>query len=524
MKKALSNSKIITLLIAAIIMISAFAMGSLSLNKNAYADQRYQTIANDNFETLNTDTWAVDGDGFAVSNGSLKLEGGSKGDKIVSKKVVSTDTSIISDMTVISAKFYAKYYAGTPRFVFGLDANGNVTENTFIVQFVGEYQGYKCVARILAVNLVDGQLKEEALNVVPFNTIDKGANLEIRVNKNQTLSIFENGAELIGTKPITVGIDSYAGACGFVANSASDRLILDDVNIVSSTYYVPTSKSVSTNFSDNYHGAPISSDFVFKAADATKFAIKNGSLVYADSNVSDYIGSSFEYDAFIVDYKIIGISALTAENAWIGVDFGRATKDAAIGENATLAFNLVGGGDAFLANGEGTVNVVKQIPAALFANATYAEGETVSKIKASDVINVRIIAEGSTISLYIRPMGDINYTLYATVEDVEISGYVGLVTSNGTYMTLDDFAIVNQSAIYNVPTNEAPEKVYDIIPLRHDYNKYRDNPENLKEELNYLNGYPGTSSSIVGAIAIPSAILICAVAAAIIVKKAKESK
>lgn len=523
MKKTLSNSKIIIMLLVAILMISAFAMGNLSLSRNALAEQKFATIADDDFDTLDTQTWAVKGQGLTVSDGSLTIENGTKGDKIVSKKLAVTDTTIVSDMTVISAKFYAKYYAGTPRFAFGLDENGNVTENTFIVQF-GKYLNYKCVATIYDVVADGDALKETAINIIPFSTIDKGANIEIRVNKNQSIKIFENGNEIVGTKPLTVGIDSYAGACGFIVNSSSDKMIIDDAKITSSTYYVPTSKSVSTTFSDNYKGQILSPDFTFKAEDAQKLAIKNGALVYANANESDYFASSYEYDAFMVDFKISGISAQTAENAWFGVEFGRSAKDATVGEATTLAFNLVGGGDAFLANGEGEVSIVEQIPAALLANATYSEDGKVSDIKAYDVINVRVIAKDSTISLYIRSMGDIDYTLYATAENVALTGYIAIVSSTGVYMTLDDLAFINQSAIYNHPNSEAPEKIYNIIPLPHDYNKYRENPEDLKQELNYLNGAPGSGSSIVSAIVIPSAILMCVALAAIIVKKAKEQK
>ncbi len=522
MKKTLSNSKIITLLLVAILMISAFAIGNFSFNKSALAEQEKLTIANDDFSSNSIDgeVWNSVG-GISVSNGALNLAG-AKGDKIVAKKLATNDDSIIANMDVLTAKFDVKLTAGSFIFAFGLDTNGNITADSFGVKVE------KTSITIIDFNGTSLDYAEETdvINYLKAKNVSKGSTIEIRVNKDQSVKVFENGTELrdlFDNIALTKGINNYAGSCGFFVEKATTNATIDNAVITAVNYHVPVSKSVSTNFADDYKGSPLSPDFVFSADEASKFAVKNGTLVYAGSSDTDYIGSSFEYDAFIVDYKLTSISTDSAEDAWIGLDFGRSAKDAEIGANATLAFNLVGG-DVFLANGEGDVDVINTLPTDIFTNL---KAETVNTY---DVLNVRFIAKDSILSLYVKTAGDIDFVHYADVKNVDVSGYLALVSSGDVHMVIDDLAIINQSPIYDVPTNEAPEKQYDIIDLPHDYNKYREDPETLKDEINHLDkiqsgsASSGCGSNVVGSVVIPSAILMAVAVVAIIVKRAKEEK
>ncbi|MBQ4269385.1 MAG: hypothetical protein IJB97_07050, partial [Clostridia bacterium] len=241
-------------------------------------------------------------------------------------------------------------------------------------------------------------------------------------------------------------------------------------------------------------------------------------------------GTCYQYDDFILDYKLTDIYVGTEEvddmdktgaGRWFGLDIARPNYDTSYyGHYLMLYFNIVLNDNvantslnAFVTNSgptPETMQIVQDpIPMSLFRDISYdGSSKLLEDVAAEDAVCVRWVAENNVLKLYMKKASEVQFTWYATISGIETNGYMALCCTGFTHLHLDDFSLANTSTVYSCASNEAPEKQIIEVEAPYDYNKYRDNDENFENELNYLNA-TGCGSSVSGMI-LP-AVLIGAV-------------
>ena len=452
---------------------------------------------NENFSDYDPDD--VDGENFFANYGHGKdyvltgnsylevANGAALGDKLLAKKTVKEDNSVSENVLVINAEFSIKFDSAASNdekfaFVFGLDATSAEPNQG------GGYLAFSKSEAVLKVfeNGVQVSEDEDNTTALPIAvTGENGLNIKIKITKSGLAGLYkatDTGDALIKSFNYAK-VEKYAGYAGFASlSNISHPICIDDLSIFNSSYYVPITKSVTHNFSNDYFGNTGHEDFYLPNEVKQNVFVKDGRLVYQGASDNAFFGSAHQYDAFILDYKICNVLTgpetssmeYTARGKWFGLDISRKLKTYTTYGNYTMLNFCIAPSeessseylqhfsqpDAELTYDDVQVVQHTAIPCQLFKNIMY-DGMTRTKdmIKEEDFVCVRWISDGTNISLYLKRNGEIEFTKYATAKNLEINGYFALCCTGFTYLELDDFSMTNTSPIYVCADNEVPETV-----------------------------------------------------------------
>jgi len=409
------------------------------------------------------------GTGFEVvkPDSSLTLATAKQGDGVQYNTPINIETSIIEDLEVLKTKFDVSFTnAGDSiAYAFGI-AEGKTYEDGSYACVV-EKEGFKIVR-------YENGAETVILEKVAANLSNK-AEIQIVANKNGEISVSVNGEEK-GVCQVDVK-DYYAGFFGFYAvKENSGTVSVDNVRTVMQTYKVPVTKSVSHNFSNDFFGNEGFEDFVINV-DAGKIQVVDGKLSLEGISDSSYFGSAYEYDNFIVDYKLCSVKTgdgATAENKWLGLDIGRSNSGKTqYGTHFMLAYEITPTASEVslwayvhetsnVDREELSQNIVqhRRIPREYFEAIQYdGVSKTEGDVLERDALCIRYVAENGTIRMYLKRAFEAEYELYATVSNVDTMGYVTINCTGYTTLKIDDFSVSNISNVYINADTYAPETI-----------------------------------------------------------------
>lgn len=456
--------------------------------------------------------------------------------RLMASRSVAEDKSTLVDFEVINAKFLAKVDSGKSAFLFGVKGfPGKLDDGAYAVEFIKTTDGAE--VSLVKYYKEKQEIKSDVLGTLPAYSVgSEWAEIEISVNKNGKVTVYENGMTL-GTLE---GVQKYSGSCGLMIVEEGTNASFDNVDISSYIYDIPTTKSVSTDFENDYLGPVSKPDFVMGVNNSNTYHIADGELVYKGAIRDDFLAANYEYDTFVVEYKITSIlsqcshsgSCDCAESTpsynWIGLDIGRKNASVKLGSYCSLGFYIAKRGPAkpgfikappsqigsieqtMVIDGQEITVTSSDISYELFRGVTYdGVNKLRSDVKASDAVCVKWVGNGNSIELYLKTAGEIEYVKYMTVNGINTSGYLALVNNNVSFFTLDDVVVTNTSPIYYVPTNLYPDRIILEKDEEYNPNDYRQNDDLFEEELSYLKdfNYGGCGSSVSGSIVVPSIIL-----------------
>lgn len=402
---------------------------------------------------------------------SLTFISSNKGDGVQYNYPMEEETSIIEDLEVLKMQYTASFAnaedGDAVAFAFGV-AGGQTFED----------YSYACLMEKDGVSLVFYENGEQTviLEKVSANLVS-GATVQVLANKNGEISLYVNDL-LKGSTTVDLDV-YYTGAFGFYAtNDNVGSVAIDNVRMVTKTYHVPVTKSVSHNFSNDFYGNEGFEDFVWHSThDERGMYVKDGKLVF--DNVADdtYFGSAHEYDNFVLDFKLCSVKVGangTGANKWLGIDIGRSNSGKTqYGTSFLLAHEIVPTADSVgywtythetsqYKQAELNKQIVqyKKLPKTYFDAIQYDDIEkTEADISAKDALCFRYVAENGTIRMYMKRACEAEYQLYATISGVETTGYVSLNVTGWTTLAIDDFSMSNISSVYVNADSYAPETV-----------------------------------------------------------------
>lgn len=449
-----------------------------------------------------------------VENGALEFNDAVNNDYIHSNVTVDNPDIIVTDIDVVDLSFNAKidkpdYKLGI---VFGYNSsNENLFKNTLVYEI-------SSTTGVLKEYDKDGnQTLPEASNTNNFESINIESQINIVINKLNGITVTEND------KPVSYGgttvkfgaVNNYFGSIALVMiNKGSVTPVncyVDQLKLKTSSYYVPKTKSVTHNFSNDYWGNEDNPDFYVRKSENEGTEVKDGRLVWKRASDNTRFGSAHQYDNFVLDFKlcaIYGNADETSENPditigdkWIGLDLSRSTVDTAIYSSyanlltyitpktqtgkAQVALNT----DKLSPITAGEIRSkwwVNNIPTNLFKDVTYSDASQRSLINDKDAVCFRYISEGGNITLCLKKACEINYTEIVTYYNLKLQGYFSLCCTGYTYVEIDDFSMSNTSPVFECADNDVPETITKIETeiIYDDQN----NPINLSEELKINTG------------------------------------
>lgn len=425
--------------------------------------------------------------GLAVyDNSALKFENAKANDRIMSVQSIAADTSVVMDMVVLDATFNVKMDAEAAltdeiAFVFGLSEQRTDPMKGSYAYVINKDGGR--LERYTANGKEESATQNANRNSFGSITSSKGATIRITVKKTGEFSVYENGNKIAASFD---KVETYAGYFGFAAFSdLSTDVLIDSVGVNSTSYYVPKTKSVTHNFSNDFFGNEGYEDFVTKALPDNSLYVENGKLVMHGASDGTFFGSAHQYDSFIMDYKLCNIyvgtpdmevTQATKEGRWLGFDLSRQTKKISdYGSYLMLYFTIVPSKNAsFVSLSAYTksssetaadpdsyvISKVRDIPVNYFNDIQY-DGVNSQKanIKDSDALCVRWVSENGVLKLYMKKASEADFTLYYTIMGLELNGYFALCNTGFLHAELDDFSMANTSPIYECADNEAPETI-----------------------------------------------------------------
>jgi hypothetical protein len=419
-------------------------------------------------------------------NSALQFENAKTNDRIISVQSIAADTSVVMDMVVLDATFNVKMDAEAAltdeiAFVFGLSEQRTDPMKGSYAYVINKNGGR------LEKYTADGkvELSSQNMNRNSFGSITgkNGANIQLTVKKNGEFAVYENGNKIAASFD---KVETYAGYFGFAAFSdLSTDVLIDSVGVNSTSYYVPKTKSVTHNFSNDFFGNEGYEDFVTKGLPDNSLYVKDGKLVMEGASDGTFFGSAHQYDSFIMDYKLCNIyvgtpdmevTQATKEGRWLGFDLSRQTKKISdYGSYLMLYFTIVPSKNAsFVSLSAYTksssetaadpdsyvISKVRDIPVNYFNDIQY-DGVNSQKanIKDSDALCVRWVSENGVLKLYMKKASEADFTLYYTIMGLELNGYFALCNTGFLHAELDDFSMANTSPIYECADSEAPETI-----------------------------------------------------------------
>ncbi len=510
------NDSYLAFAVSGIAAEQSFSVDNIVIEKadNSKVTEDFESMENLKFETVRKDTSKAIR-AIIYSPDSLSFAEAKKGARLVAKNVVEPDESILTRYEVINAEFNVEVTTGGISFVYALSQASSEPTSSGVYEYVMTATEGK-----LLCYGENGEATEIGKNVFTSVGQEGGAKINVSIDKAGTMTVYENGEKIKDAdgNEVVYEIEAYAGYLGFQAAEDNTTGKLDDVVINASTYFAPETKSLTNNFSTDYLGGEDTRDFYMTSTPSKTLKIENDKLCFDGCSDGTQFGTCYQYDNFILDYKLTDIYVGTDEvddmektgvGRWFGLDIGRPNYDTKYsGSYLLLYFHIVldeskqtSALNAYTTSGVSLPEKMKieqtPIPMSLFRDISY-DGEEVAleDVDEADAVCVRWVAENNVLKMYMKKACEIEYTLYATVTGIETNGYMALCCTGYTYLHLDDFSLANTSTVYTCASNEAPEKEIIEVEAPYDYNKYRDNDENFDKELNYLDEMGGCGSSV----------------------------
>ena len=412
-------------------------------------------------------------------------EGSALGDKLLAKRPVKEDTSLSQTVRVIDATFTLAFDENADidekvAFVFGLNDSGVTLENA---------SGAIIFDKANAVIRIPGQ-EDVNCALPPEITGENGLVVNIGVIKNGTVK-----ATFGEVTKTASGAKVQKGYTGFATVSDITHPVkVEDVTIKNTTYFVPVTKSVTHNFSNNFWGNEGYEDFYVTTAGVGDMHAENGKLKLSGCIDGCFFGSAYQYDAFILDYKLCSIYVETAYltgddeaadpddrnhskiHTWIGLDLSRSVKSysswgaygmphfeicpSTSSEFVHLQFYTREDSPLDQAEVAASIKRYQPIPTSYFRPLQY-DGvlKQASEIKEEDYLCVRWVSDGTNLTLYLKTNGESEFTKYAMIPNLELNGYFALSNPGYLYCEYDDFSMANTSPLYICADNEAPETI-----------------------------------------------------------------
>ena len=481
--------------------ISGLAGGATLSVDNVTIETEEKTTVEDfeNIEDLKFDIVRKDSSKavrlLVYSPDALSFTESPKGARLVAKNVVENDDSILTSYEVLNAEFNLAVNTGAVSFVYALPQASNEVATSGVYEYV--MTGTE--GKLLCYN-AEGEATEIGTNAFEAVGGEEGAKIQISIDKKGTMTVYENGAEVK-----VYEIEAYAGYVAFQAAEDATNAVLDDVVVKASTYFVPETKSLTNNFSTDYIGGEDTKDFYMPSTPSGSLHIENDRLCFDGCSDGTLFGTCYQYDNFILDYKLTDIYVGTEEvedmdktgvGRWFGLDIGRPNYDTGYyGHYLMFYFNIVSNSATTTLNTFVTQNGPapetmkidnKAIPMSLFNDISYdGAAKSIDDIAESDAVCVRWVGENNTLKLYMKKAGEIEYTLYSTITGIETNGYMALCCTGFTHLHVDDFSLANTSTVYTCASNEEPETQIIEVEPEYDYNKYIETGT-FKDELNYI--------------------------------------
>lgn len=475
-------------------------VGIQCCNENSYAIDNFM-IKGDNINLIETyaNEWEDEednpmmvqtnnGKGGYEYSGDSHLEfyaGSALGDKLLAKRQVKEDTSLSQTVRVIDATFTVAFDPEADAeekvaFVFGLNSAASELESA---------AGLVIFDKANATIRIPGE--EDVVTALPADiTGDGGLVVNVTVIKNGTLKATFGNFVVTAT-----GVKGQKGYTGFATVSTIAHVVkVEDTLIKNTTYFVPVTKSVTHNFSNNFWGNEGYEDFYVTTGNVGSMDAVNGKLKLEGCVDGAFFGSAYQYDSFILDYKLCSIYVETAYltgndadadpedrfhskiHTWIGLDLSRSIKTystwgsygmphfeicpSTTSEYVHLQFYTNDDSPLDRAEVAASIKRYQPIPTSLFRPLQY-DGvlKQVSEIKEEDYLCVRWVSDGSNLTLYLKTNGESEFTKYAMIPNLELNGYFALSNPGYLYCEYDDFSMANTSPLYVCADNEAPETV-----------------------------------------------------------------
>lgn len=479
-------------------------------------------------------------------NNALSFKGANSNDGLFAKNAaLPEETSVVASLEVADISFALHFSSDSDlsekiAFAWGLESLTSDPFQNGVVYQINRNGG-------TLYEYINGVEKKIGSNV--FTSAITGSKLEIKLNKNGTVTIWENGAIAQtegGVAPSFTGLSHYAGFFGFVAVSdISHDITVDNLTVYNTTYYVPKTKSVTHNFSNDFWGNEGYEDFISVAGgDGAQVGVEGGKLVWKGASDNTFFGSAYQYDQFILDYKLssiyVGTSAQTSrektdQNKWIGLDLSRVSKKSMDwGNYAMVFFEITPTEDSgslalfrqnrsSLQDDDYRITQIKPIPSSLFHAIQYDDSSVMeSSIAEGDQVCVRWVSTGNALHLYLKKASEADFVEYAKVSGLQLNGYFALCCTGYTYVKFDDFSMANTSSIYTCADNEAPET--KTITEKEIIQDPSDVDVNLEEEIR-LNHQTASQGLILGlAIGLGVVSVGCIVFLSLWIRARKEKK
>ncbi len=435
--------------------------------------------------------------GYVKKNGgSYVLDGNStlrfapeamEGEKFVTKKKIALDMTIAAAVEMINAKFNLKFKstaASSEKIAFfvGLsNASYDLSQGGCYLEFNKTKVELKLFKNGVLINSEEEQRIQKAIDGL---TSSEGRNITVSVQKNGILRIYVEDELLYSLEDNEneeMRVSKYAGYVGFaVTGGLAQEVNVDNVLIKSASYYVPVTKSVTHNFSNDFFGNEGHEDFYIPDSYAGKISVKDGKLDWDNCADNAMFGSAYQYDAFILDYKLCNVrvgEGYTAPNKWIGLDLSRESKYVTeygsylmpyieiVPTTEEVRMNFYKKDSSPLDANELVKNMIvehKRIPAKWFRDIQYTNASDVYNIKEENAVCIRWVSDGTNLDLYLKRADDPVFgEPYYTIKNLEIQGYFTLTVTGWTTLQYDDFSMANTSTLYVCADNESPETIID---------------------------------------------------------------
>ncbi len=420
------------------------------------------------------------GNGYSVQKAAsmLSVSEAAPGDSIIYAQKVGVETSVIENLECLDVRMSVNFKEAmndTLSYVFGMKDETDYKKGCVTLDMYADGIQFSEVDAQGVKTSLTQKVKTDAF-------VKEGSTLRLTANKDGQIRAFVNDELLLEGNVATP--DYYAGAMGYILTEETANtgtVMVDQIQVYSTRYKVPVTKSVTHNFSNDYFGNEDHEDFIMNSTGGGQY-VQDGRLVWDGLSDYSYFGSAHEYDDFILEFKICNILTseerndinATALNRWLGIDIAKTVPGLEeYGSSAVFMFHINSeneyDGIGYYVSSESSVDkaaipsnikVNNKIPSALFDAISYDNNRTFkTDIAEKDAVCVRWVAEHGTLRLYLKKACELNYTLYTVIDNVDTTGYVALCCTGYTFLELDDFSMSNISSVYVPADNYVPETI-----------------------------------------------------------------